>query len=870
MSTPMIRQYRSIKAEYADCILFFRMGDFYEMFFEDATIAAKELGLTLTSRTKGEGKKAPMAGVPHHAAQQYIGQLIEKGYRVAICEQTEDPKEAKGLVTREVVRVISPGTLVEENMLQRGQNNYIIAINRVDGKWGLAYADISTGDLGATEIMELELSTLLGEVNRLQPREMLVSCDLADNPVYIDFYKSLDQQPLEKIHKTAMSQKESEEVIKKLFSVANLDGFGLEGKKAALLASANLCKYLLDSQKKSLDYLRNCRYYSLEDYMVLDAHTRRNLELNKRIIKGSQQGSLVDILDKTETAMGSRLLKKWVNQPLLNIDEINQRLDLVEELINEDFRRESLRKHIKNIYDLERLIGRVGYGNANARDLLALKESCRYLPQIKEILESLQKTEYLSRDGELEDLQDIFKLLEAAIVDNPPILITEGGIIKPDYQTELQELSKIVEENKEWIAHLENREKERTGIKSLKVGFNRVFGYYIEVTRTNLDMVPAEYIRKQTLANAERFFISELKEKEDSILKAEEKIYNLEYKIFSEIRSKVFAEAQRIQKVAAIIAEIDVFLALSLVAREKNYSRPLVNSTDQIYINNGRHPVVENGLAEGEFVPNSTLMDCTANRFHIITGPNMAGKSTYLRQVALIVLMAQMGSFVPAREAKIGLVDRIFTRIGATDDLARGKSTFLVEMNEVAQILNTATDRSLILLDEVGRGTSTFDGLSIAWAVAEYINNPSKLGARTLFATHYHELITLEERAAGFVNFNVAVDRKEEEIIFLHVIRPGGSDESYGINVARLAGIPLDVIYRAGEILVELEEKGQKGKQAPVRVPLFPVYDKAEAETLLKSMAEYDLFNNTPLETLDFVANLQKQIKYYFKKGKTP
>jgi len=859
--TPMIKQYMELKEQYPSCILFFRLGDFYEMFFEDAETAARELGITLTSRQAGGGERAAMAGVPYHSAEGYIAQLIDKGYRVAICEQMEDPRQAKGIVSRDVVRVISPGTVVEEEFLAAGENNHLLAIILSGGVWGLAYTDISTGEIGSTEIDTSSPHTLWGEIARLQPRELYIYPELLQEEGFQEICSGLNQ-PLINTLEEEFSLGQARAFLKDQFQVANLEGFGLEDKTASIRATASLARYLLHSQKRPLEYLRNIHYYNLEGYMILDPHTRRNLELNKGLMHGSTRGSLVGILDRSRTAMGSRLLKKWVNQPLLNIDSIEARLGFVSELMTEDQKREQLKQMLGEVYDLERLLTRVSYGTANARDLLALQKSLQHLPAIGEILSSLASRNYLLGQSRLDDLSDLEQLLASALAPEPPLTLTEGGLIREGFNEELDQLREEAQKARAWIAGLEGSERKRTGIRSLKVGYNKVFGYYLEITRANLHLVPEEYVRKQTLANAERYFTPELKEKENQILGAEEKINSLEYEIFSGLRQKVEAEMARVQKVASILAALDVLLSFSQVALDRNYCRPTLDDSQNIEISGGRHPVVEGALGEEQFVPNDTTLDGGEHRFHLITGPNMSGKSTYLRQVALIALMAQVGSYVPAREARIGLVDRIFTRVGATDDLSRGKSTFLVEMNEVAQILHTASFRSLILLDEVGRGTSTYDGLSIAWAVTEYINNPERIGARTLFATHYHELTVLEKKLKGLRNYNVAVEEQGEEIIFLHTIKEGSTDESYGIHVARLAGIPPEVLLRARDILNSLEsrEKEVKGPR-PRQVPLFPDQDREYLKKALQEFLAIDLLEQSPLEALNQVHKLQEKAR---------
>lgn len=859
-TTPMMDQYQTMKEQYPDSILFFRLGDFYEMFFSDAEIAAREIGLTLTSRGKGGGGKAPMAGVPYHSAETYISKLIEKGYRVAICEQMEDPSQAKGIVERDVVRVISPGTIIDEGMLKAEENNFLILLCRGSEHWGLGYVDISTGEMGITEFPLAQTGNLHGEIGRLQPKELHVPREVAENIEFQELVHSL-QDPLITYHEGSFNYRKGREFLTEQLGMINLEGIGLEGREAGTMACADLCHLLLTTQKRPLSYVDTIRYYSVSSFMILDNHTRRNLELNQGMFQGSARGSLVDILDRTETAMGSRLLKKWVNQPLLNEEEIQHRLDAVEELRDSDALRGEIIQELSGMYDLERLLARVGYGTANARDMVALKHSLAPLPRIQKALNALNCYTFLTRHAAFDTLDDVHDLLATSLAPEPPVSLTEGGLIQKGYHKDLDEIKTLVVDGKSWIANLEAEEKKRTGIKSLKVGFNKVFGYYIEVTRPNLHLVPQNYIRKQTLANSERYFTQDLKEKENVILGAEEKINNMEYELFLDLRQQVREESQRIQKTASILAELDTLLSLAQVALERNYCRPQIHGDTRISIKEGRHPVVEASLEGQQFVPNDTFMDTHNHRFHLITGPNMAGKSTYLRQVALLVLMAQIGSFVPAQKAEIGLVDRIFTRVGASDDLTRGKSTFLVEMNEVAQILHGATSRSFILLDEVGRGTSTYDGLSIAWAVMEYINNPQRIGARTLFATHYHELTSLAEKHDGIQNYNVAVEKDGDHVIFLHVIKKGSADESYGIHVARLAGIPPEVLYRAREVLESLENNSQPRPEPPRMRPLFPDYGFEEERSYLQEIAALDIMNMTPMEAMQSLYQWQEKIK---------
>nr|WP_255361551.1 DNA mismatch repair protein MutS [Candidatus Frackibacter sp. WG11] len=803
--TPMMQQYFSIKNEYDDAILLFRLGDFYEMFSDDAKLAAKELELTLTSRNKGKGDKTPMAGIPYHSAEPYIATLIDKGYRVAICEQVEDPSQASGLVKREVVRVITPGTVINNEFLEEKSNNYLAAIAVGKEGFGFAIVDISTGEFSITELTgEEAVDNLIDELARVNPTECLIDPQLYKNSRVMSYIKE-ELDPILNEIEERFSYSQAYDLLIDHFDVSSLDGFGCEELKIAVKAAGAILDFLLETQKRTLKHLQQISTYSTQEYMILGANTRRNLELTKTMRDHDYKGSLLWVLDHTVTAMGGRKLRKWIEQPLLDTNKISARLEAVAQLQDNIFLKEELKDNLDKSYDIERLIGKVTYGSANGRDLIALKNSISILPEVKEILSNFSAPKLTSLQDNLDTLEDIHEAIDNAIKEEPPVTITEGSLIKDGYHQELDEFRQAMNEGKDWITNLEQEEKARTGIKSLKVGFNKVHGYYIEVTKANLDLVPDNYERKQTLSNSERYITPELKEKESKILNAEEESVDLEYEIFTGFREKIAEETERIQLAADILAQLDVLSSLAEVALNNNYCRPKVNASDVIEIKDGRHPVVEEMLQEETFVPNDCYLDCDQDRFSIITGPNMSGKSTYMRQIALITLLAQIGSFVPAENAKIGIVDRIFTRVGASDDLTTGQSTFMVEMNEVANILNNATRNSLIILDEVGRGTSTYDGLSIAWAVTEYISDESKIGAKSLFATHYHELTELEDRLSGVKNYNVAVKEEGEEIAFLRKIIPGRANDSYGIEVAKRAGVPRPVIERANQVLAKLE-----------------------------------------------------------------
>jgi len=860
--TPMMRQYHDLKNKYQDAVLFFRLGDFYEMFGEDAKRAAKILDIALTSRNKGGGEKIPMAGVPYHSAASYIEKLIKKGIKVAICEQLEDPSESSGIVERDVIRVVTPGTVIENEILSENENNYLAAVFKYGDYYGFSYTDISTGEFYLTEFSAEKTNKLKDEINRISPRELLLDEQTASSKLINELHNQynftlniLGQKKFERLYQGLLDH----------FKLKSLEGFGCEEMKAAVYAAGQVLSYLSETQKRTINQITNLKAYHLEDYMVLDSASRRNLELSSTIRDNQRSGSLLSILDQTVTSMGAREIKKWINQPLVQKNEITKRHDALAEIIDNYMILEKLRAELSEIYDLERIMSKITYQSANARDLVALRNSLAKLPAVKKLMAELQSDLLSEMQADFDLLEDIYNVIDNSIKNEPTTTITEGGIIKDGYDSKLDELRSLVSSGKDWISALQKEEREKTGINTLKVGFNKVFGYYLEVTNSHTDKVPARYERKQTLSNSERYIIPELKEKESEVLGAEEKINDLEYKLFVEIRDEIAAEVERINKTAAVIAKIDVLLSFSYLAIENNYNRPKINNGAEIKIKDGRHPVVEK-MFEEQFVPNDCYLNQSDQRFIIITGPNMSGKSTYMRQVALIVLMAQIGSYVPAAEAVIGLTDRIFTRVGASDDLTTGQSTFMVEMNEVANIVNNSTEKSLIILDEVGRGTSTYDGVSIAWSVSEYLNNPERIGARTLFATHYHELTRLEDEYQGIKNYNVLVEEDSDGVHFLHRIVPGRANDSYGIEVARLAGLPEEIIISAQKILERLEENNKM----PVRklektiaddkhqqLPLF----NTEKSPILKKIDEQDILEMTPMDAMNFLYNLKKDLK---------
>ena len=869
--SPMMQNYLNTKAQYKDCILFYRLGDFYEMFYDDAITASRELEITLTGKACGTEEKAPMCGVPFHAAEIYISRLIAKGYKVAIAEQLEDPKKAKGIVKRDVIRVVTPGTVIETNMLEEKKNNYIMGIVKKGLYYGLAICDISTGDFYATQIKlpENNFEKLLDEYARFVPAEIVVNETMGLSTKEIDIMKDRNNTFVT-IRENEMFS-EDENLLLKLYNVE--DSFGkkkedLKDEKLSVQAINGLLNYFSETQKVKLEHINKIELYEVKKYMALDINARRSLELTERMRDKSKRGTLIWVLDKTSTSMGGRLLRRWINDPLLEVKEINERLEAVREFKDNIMLRGDIIETLKKVYDIERLAGKISYGNANARDLISLKNSLSNLPELKELLSSTKSKLLQKHYSNLDELKDIYKLIDEAIVEDPPISVKEGGIIKKGYSKEIDEYRNASTDGKKWIIELESREKELTGIKNLKVGYTRVFGYYIEVTKSFLNQVPEDrYIRKQTLTGGERFVTEELKQIEGKILGAEEKVVALEYNEFVKIRDEIGKNIERLQKSANVVANVDVLNSLAVVAEDNNYVCPVVDESGKIEIKAGRHPVIEQMIDSGSFVQNDTNLDKEENRVAIITGPNMAGKSTYMRQVALITLMAQIGSFVPAESAKIGVVDKIFTRVGASDDLSSGQSTFMVEMSEVANILKEATPNSLVILDEIGRGTSTYDGLSIAWAVAEYIASKEKVGCKTLFATHYHELIDLENKIDGIKNYSVAVKEKGEDIIFLRKIVEGGTDESYGIHVAKLAGVPKTVVTRANKILQSLEKGGVKIKEEKEEKE-----DKKQVEgqfdfynmTLANIATELDKVNLnelTPIDALNTLAKMKEMMK---------
>ena len=800
--TPMMRQYFEIKENYMDYILFYRLGDFYEMFFDDAIRASRELEITLTARNCGLEEKAPLCGVPYHAVDGYIKKLVEKGIKIAICEQTEDPALAKGLVKREVVRIITPGTITEPEMLDEGNYNYVAAVGEYEGSLALAYCDMTTGLMKTTQFSSVD--KLIDELIKVEPSELIFS---ERTPLSHEVLGQLDalSVTVTPYLDHAFQIHASERIITRILNVFSVESVGFVEPSAMLIASGALLAYVEETAKVPLNHFNKIDIYSHSKFMVLDKFTRRNLELVETMRTKDKKGSLLWVLDKTCTAMGARRLKAWVEEPLIDIDEIQKRLSTVEVLVDDLLLRSDLRTHLKQIYDLERLTSKLVYGSINPRDLIALKQSIFVLPEIKGCIDTLEEGEFETINADIDALSDIYDLIDACVVEEPPYTIKDGGVIKTDYHPEIATLRDAVANGKNWILEIEQSERERTGIKTLKVGFNKVFGYYIEISKGSAKNAPETYIRKQTLANAERFITPELKQLEETVLGAEEKIVRLEQELFSELKQNIMVHVDRIQKTARAIASLDALLSFAECSYRYGFVKPKVTNKDTIQIKNGRHPVIERIFNEVPFVPNDTLLDQKAHKFYIITGPNMAGKSTYLRQVALITLIAQIGCFVPAEKAEIGVVDRIFTRVGASDDLSQGQSTFMVEMNELANILNNATSKSLIILDEIGRGTSTYDGLSIAWSVVEYLSQHSGIHAKTMFATHYHELTELEGKIDGVCNFRISVKESRDDIIFLRKIERGGANQSFGIQVAKLAGVPDPVIERAKQILAKLE-----------------------------------------------------------------
>lgn len=874
--SPMMEQYVATKEKYKDCILFYRLGDFYEMFFDDAILASKELEITLTGKDCGMEERAPMCGIPFHAADTYINQLVKKGYKVAIGEQVEDPKLAKGLVKREVIRIVTPGTNLSSESLEESKNNYLMCISYVGKNYGISVTDLSTGVFKTCQIQQAE--KVVDEINKFQPSEVLYQAGVEQ----VEEIHAVCER-LQVSHTEApdyyFNLETDEETLKRQFHINSIEGLGLKDNPACVASCGALMQYLHETQMSSLSHINHIETYSVDSFMILDSATRRNLELTETLRDKQKRGSLLWVLDKTKTAMGARKLREFVEQPLLYKDAIEKRLDAIEAINKELIVREELREYLNTIYDLERLLTRIALKTANPRDLLAFKTSIQYLPDIYNLLRELPCERINEIYEDYDSLEDLYDLLEQAIVEEPPVSIKEGGIFKQGYRDEIDELRLAKTECKTWLADLESKEREKTGIKGLKIKYNKVFDYYFEVTNSFKSLVPDYFIRKQTLVNAERFTTDELNTLSGKILGAEDKLYALEYDCYVELREKLAAALVRVQKMAGYIAELDALCSLAYVADKNNYVRPSLNTDGVIDIKGGRHPVVEKMLANDSFVENDTYLNNAESRISIITGPNMAGKSTYMRQTALITLMAQIGSFVPAESANIGLCDRIFTRVGASDDLASGQSTFMIEMNEVANILRNATKDSLLILDEIGRGTSTFDGLSIAWAVVEYIADPNILGAKTLFATHYHELTELEGKLSSVNNFCIAVQEEGDDIVFLRKIIKGGADQSYGIQVARLAGVPEPVLKRAREICNELIDSDitTKVKDIDIKPALSEQPKKKETRssdyeqlslfsspvemTIANELKTMDLNNMTPIKAMLYLQELQERLK---------
>ncbi len=876
--TPMMQQYMETKKQYQDCILFYRLGDFYEMFFEDALTASKELEITLTGKSCGLEEKAPMCGIPYHAVEGYLTRLVNKGYKVAICEQMEDPKLAKGLVKRDVIRIVTPGTNLNVQSLEASKNNFLMCITYLPAKIGISVADVTTGDYYLTEVEDLK--KLNDELMKYEPSEIICNEAFLVSGFDVGNLKEKYQISVNALEPHFFDDEGCKRVLLRHFKVNTLIGLGIEEFPVGMIAAGGLLQYLYETQKTELTHFTHIYPYLTNKYMLLDSSTRRNLELSETLRDKQKRGSLLWVLDKTKTAMGGRLLRSMLEQPLIEKAEMERRLDAIEELNRDSVSRDELREYLNPIYDLERLLSKVTYKTANPRDFIAFRNSLEMLPAIKTVLKGFEKAELTEIEKDMDSLQDIYELIVAAIEEEPPISIREGGMIKDGFDETIDMLRSAKKDGKQWLAELEEADRERTGIKNLKIKYNKVFGYYFEVTNSYKDLVPEDYIRKQTLANAERYTTPRLKELEDTILNAEDKLTTLEYDLFCKIRESIAMELERIQRTAKAIARLDVYASLSLVAERNHYVRPKLNEKGVIDIKDGRHPVVEQMIQNDLFIANDTFLDNGSHCISIITGPNMAGKSTYMRQTALIVLMAQVGCFVPAKSANIGIVDRIFTRVGASDDLASGQSTFMVEMNEVANILRNATSNSLLILDEIGRGTSTFDGLSIAWAVIEHISNRKLLGAKTLFATHYHELTELEGKMHNVNNYCIAVKECGDDIVFLRKIIKGGADRSYGIQVAKLAGVPDMVIDRAKEIVEQLTDnditekiqniavdtkgEGRTKKQQhldEVDLAQMSLFDTVTDEDVLKELMELEVNTMSPLDALNALYKLQNKLK---------
>ena len=872
----MMVHYCQTKCAYKDSILFYRLGDFYEMFFEDAKTVSRELELTLTGKDCGLSERAPMCGIPYHAAETYINRLIDKGYKVAICEQVEDPKTAKGIVKREVTRVVTPGTNLNMQELDEGKNNYLMAIVCVGDHFGVSTADITTGDCYVTEIDEER--KLWDEINKFLPAEIICNDAFLVSGVDVDDLRTRLHISVFALESWYFGDDLCKQTLLEHFKISSLEGLGLADYDSGVIAAGSLFRYLLDTQKNTMEHMNKIIPYTTDRYMVIDSSSRRNLELVETLREKQKRGSLLWVLDKTKTAMGARMLRSFVEQPLIDADAINERLDAVTELNMQAMLREEVREYLNPVYDLERLVSRISYRSANPRDLLAFKMSLEMIPHIKNLLANFTSPLLVRINEQMDGLEDLYTLLEASITEDPPLAVKEGGIIREGYNEQVDTYRNSKTQGKSWLAQLEAEEKEKTGIRNLKIKYNKVFGYYLEVTNSFKDLVPEYYTRKQTLTNAERYITPKLKELEDMILGAEDKLFALEYDLFCQVREELAAQIPRIQETAKAIAQLDVYASLSVVAQRNNYVRPTVNTKGVIDIKNGRHPVVEKMINNDMFIANDTYLDNGSKRVSVITGPNMAGKSTYMRQTALIVLMAQIGSFVPAEKAKIGVVDRIFTRVGASDDLASGQSTFMVEMTEVANILRNATAKSLLILDEIGRGTSTFDGLSIAWAVIEHISNTKLLGAKTLFATHYHELTELEGKIPGVNNYCIAVKERGDDIVFLRKIVKGGADKSYGIQVAKLAGVPDSVLDRAKELVDELvhtditstfkdlAENSRKTKPKAVHydevdLEQISLFDTVQDQDIIEELKNLDITMLTPMDAMNTLYRLQNKLK---------
>ena len=871
--TPMMQQYMETKNQYKDCILFYRLGDFYEMFFDDALCVTKELELTLTGKSCGLDERAPMCGVPFHSAESYINRLVERGYKVAICEQVEDPKSAKGLLKREVIRVVTPGTNSFTSSLDETRNNYLMGIVSIEGKFGISVVDVTTGEYLMTEVDSV--SKLLDEINKFTPSEIICNDTFYISGVDMNDLSSRLGIVISPLDPSYFDKDSCQRALCRHFKVSTLEGLGFKEYAIGTIAAGSIMQYLEETQKCSLAHISHLLPYHTGKYMLLDRNTRRNLELVETLREKQKRGSLLWVLDKTKTAMGARKLRSSLEQPLIDKETILQRYDAIDELNQDVITREELREYLNPVYDLERLLSKISYKTVNPRDMIALESSLSMLPHIRLLCSNFKSDLFQDFTQNLDPLEDVYQLIHSAIVEEPPISVREGGIFKNGFNEEIDHLRNAKTEGKNWLADLETTEKEQTGIKNLRIKYNKVFGYYLEVTKSFVNQVPDTWIRKQTLTNAERYTTPELKEMEDTILGAEDRLYNLEYAVFCQLREEIFQQMDRIQQTASVIASIDMIASLAYVAEHNHYVRPKLNNKGILRIKDGRHPVIEQMIAHDMFIPNDTFLDEDSHRLVIITGPNMAGKSTYMRQTALIVLMAQLGSFVPASQADISLVDRIFTRVGASDDLASGQSTFMVEMTEVANILHNATKNSLIILDEIGRGTSTFDGLSIAWSVVEHIVDKKLIGAKTLFATHYHELTELEGKLEGVQNYCIAVKEDGEDIVFLRKIVKGGADKSYGIQVAKLAGVPEQVLIRAREIANQLENKdslsldgvvnqmavSSPGEKTMNQLSIFDTMGNDQTDDILFELRDIDLSRVTPMDAMNLVYKWQKSLQ---------